>query len=290
VTGKGRAGVALAVLMVLCAPPPAGGGWLDKIKKAVDVGEDVAAANVHIGEAQERAIGRAVAANLMSRFGLVEDEELTLYVSLVGNYLASLSGRPELPYRFAILDTDEINGYAAPGGYIFITRGALKAMRDESELAGLLAHEVMHVAERHGVRAIENSYRTKYIVSGLGEATAGSGALDPNVLAVFGELAEEATETLLTKGLSRKVELKADKGALDLLWRAGYDPEGLVRFLERLAAPGYERPQPTLMRTHPKPDQRAAKAGKALAAMSAGPRPEARFAQLFSAEVARPGK
>jgi predicted Zn-dependent protease len=161
-------------------------------------------------------------------------------------------------------------------------------MRDESELAGLLAHEVTHVVERHGVRAIESSYRTKVIVSGLGEATAGSGAVDPKMLAVFGDLAEEATETLLTKGLSRKVELNTDKAALDLLWRAGYDPEGLVRFLDHLAAPGYESRQPTLMRTHPKPEQRATKAGRALAAMDGGPRPEARFAQLFSDEVAAP--
>ena len=109
----------LALLLVLAPPADAQfSKWKKRLEKAIDVGEKVQDANVHISEEEERSMGRAVAANLIDRFGLVRDEPLTLYVARVGNHLASWSPRPELPWRFAILDTGDINAYACPGGYV----------------------------------------------------------------------------------------------------------------------------------------------------------------------------
>ena len=94
--------------------------------------------------------GRGVAARILARYPPYNDPKLTRYVNLVGGGLAALSGRPELHYHFAILNTDDINAYSTPGGYVFVTLGALKLMHDESELAGVMAHETAHVALRHG--------------------------------------------------------------------------------------------------------------------------------------------
>jgi len=97
---------------------------------------------------QEQAIGQASAAKLINVFRLYDNADMTRYVNLVGNTVARQSGR-SVPYHFAILDTDVVTAVSLPGGYIFITRGALANLHNEAELAGVLAHEVAHVDRRH---------------------------------------------------------------------------------------------------------------------------------------------
>jgi len=231
-------------------------------------------------------MGRAVAANLVGRFGLHRDEQLTFYLARVGNHLASWSSRPELPWRFGILDTDEINAFACPGGYVFVTRGALDLTDDESELAALLAHEIQHVTERHAVKSIQASYRNKALVS-EGVKAGGRGLhADPALIRVFGELTDDMTNTLLEKGLSRKLELKADRDAILLLADGGYDPQALERVIQRMAAKRNQAKLGILKRTHPPAARRAKEAIKSRKGEDLEPKPEARFAELFAAETA----
>ena len=96
---------------------------------------------------------------------------------------------------------------------MFITRGAIDAVEDESELAAVLAHEVVHVAERHGARSIEAAYKRRVILSGLAEAAAERSGADPRLVKAFGALTDELTENLLTRGMGRKMELEADAKA-----------------------------------------------------------------------------
>ncbi|HYA88649.1 MAG TPA: M48 family metalloprotease, partial [Nitrospirota bacterium] len=116
---------------------------------------------------EEVRLGREVAARIIARFGLYDNPELMKYVNLVGNVLAIYAARPELEFHFAILNTDEINGYSAPGGYVFITRGAIANMQDESELAGALAHEIGHVVEKHAVKELNIKGQEASTVSNL---------------------------------------------------------------------------------------------------------------------------
>jgi predicted Zn-dependent protease len=175
-------------------------------------------------DAVEIKVGREVAANLAARFGLVEDAGKVRYVNMVGQALASHSARKKIPYHFGILHTSEINAIAAPGGYIFITEGLLITLKDESELAGVLAHEVTHVVRRHIFKAIQqaNLDITKKDTTAAADA----------------QLAQlsDFSINLLNKGFSRHDELDADKGATLLAARIGYDPKGLRRSVESLAA------------------------------------------------------
>jgi predicted Zn-dependent protease len=277
-----RIAIALCCLLVLTAVS-AQAGMFDKVAKVAETGKKL---NVKIDEKQERSLGRGVAANLIARFGLVEDKKLTDYVATLGNYVASLSDRPELPFRFAILDADEVNAFACPGGYIFVTRGALAAAQDESELAAILAHEVIHVTERHGVKSIEDSYRKKVAMQEGMKVGASAAGVNPKLVAAFGELTDEITENLLTKGYSKKLEYESDKLAIGLLVATGYDPQALERFLSRLAEPEKKGALKTLKATHPKPSDRAKKANKAMKKLGAQPNPEARFEEQYAKMMA----
>src|ERR1051325_6697479 len=119
------------------------GKGLQIAKKANDV-RDLA-----MTDAEEQQLGQNVSQKVRERYGVVQDAAVHKYVSLVGLALAQGSTRPALPWTFIVLDTDGVNAFAAPGGYVHITRGALALIKSESELAGVLAHEMIHVTEKH---------------------------------------------------------------------------------------------------------------------------------------------
>ena len=108
-----------------------------------------------VDEAGEVEIGQGVAANLLGAAPLVNDEALQAYVNQLGWWLAQQTERRDLNWRFGVLDTDSVNAFAAPGGYVFITKGLLLNMRSEAELAGVLAHEISHVLQRHHLNYIK---------------------------------------------------------------------------------------------------------------------------------------
>ncbi len=184
--------------------------------------------------AVEVLFGREVAARLVGRYGLYDKPDVTRYVNLVGYALAQSTNRPELEFRFGVLDSDDPRSYAAPGGYVFITKGALLRMEDEAELAGVLAREMAHVLHRDVVR-----YLNIRSTGGPGSAAQLIAGPALPVAAVFLQLWDEnnsvarAMEILEKNGYARADEEAADSDAVAYAALAGYDPQGLIRYVER---------------------------------------------------------
>jgi len=218
--------VGMAVLVATCgvvaaAPAGAGGGdarQLQSILKRAQQARDLV-----ITEGDEIRLGQAVSDKVRARYGVVQDEAVHRYVTLVGAVLAISSSRPGLPWKFIVLDTDGVNAFAAPGGFIHITRGALALLGSEAELAGVLAHEIIHVTEKHTVKAIQKG---KMVQMGA-EETLGNQS-------VFNKLVEKTSE-LVMAGFGRAEELEADRAGLRLSNQVGYAPAGLEAFLQRLS-------------------------------------------------------
>jgi len=206
-----------------------------------------------IGVEEEIAIGQAVAIEAFSRFGgEYKDDGLTTYVNLVGKTVADSSDRPELTYRFAILDSREQNAFAAPGGYIFVTIGLLKTLKNEAELAGVLAHEVAHVAQKHMLKTLQRSA----ILSNVSELSLSAMNKDPQL---FSNVIGAANDMLFEKGLDKELEFEADAFGVEYAYRAGYHPNGLRDYLMTLQ--GQEgRATSRFFSTHPSTSIRLAKA------------------------------
>ncbi len=153
----------------------------------------------------------------------MQDAAVHKYVALVGTVIAQASSRPNLPYRFIVLDTDGVNAFAAPGGFIHITRGALGLIRSEAELAGVLGHELVHVTEKHTMKAIQKG---KLVQAGANETSLSNNAL-------FSRFVDKATELVLA-GFGRDEELESDKVGIRLANQVGYEPTALGHFLTRL--------------------------------------------------------
>lgn len=200
-------------------------------------GEKVYKAASPLSSEQEYYLGRAVAASLLVQYPYQSRESWQRYVNRVGGVLARSSDRPELfkGYTFIVVDTDEINAMAAPSGFVFISRGFLKQLSDEDELAAVLAHEIGHVVLGHGVAAISQANLTEAVtLVGREVAAQQGGAATQAVVGLFGESVGEVVETLTSKGYSRRQEYAADQYAVELLSRVGYDPGALDRVLLKL--------------------------------------------------------
>jgi predicted Zn-dependent protease len=177
---------------------------------------------------EEIAIGQAVAIEAFARFGgEYKDEALTTYVNLVGKTVAEVSDRPELTYRFAILSSREQNAFAAPGGYIFVTIGLLKTLKNEAELAGVLAHEVAHVTQKHMLKTLQRSS----ILANVSEFSLSAMNKDPKL---FSNVVDAATDMLFDKGLDKELEFEADTYGIEYAYRAGYHPNGFRDYLATL--------------------------------------------------------
>jgi predicted Zn-dependent protease len=208
--------------------------------------------------AAEIYFGRAIAAKILGRYNPYENQALIKYVNLVGAALAQNTNRPELEFHLMILDTDEINAYAAPGGYVFITKGALSYMQDESELAGVLAHEIAHVTEKHIVKdlKIKGSDETADLAQLIGGS---SGAAH----AAFGQAVDKGAELIFKDGYKKEDEMQADKTGVNISALSGYDPGGLARYLNRIK-PIKEKIPPPAESTHPSFDARTAQINEVL--------------------------
>jgi predicted Zn-dependent protease len=190
--------------------------------------------------------GRDLAARILGNYNLLNDEEINRYVNLVGKALALYAGRPELRYHFGVLDSDEINAFAAPGGYIFITRGALVKMDNEAHLAAVLAHEIGHVVKKHVVKELnirgEEGSGAGGLATLIGGATAGvRGALE--------QALDDAADILFNRGYKVKDEIEADRVGILLASVAGYDPSALREFLTKVKS--FEKEDTTYKGEHP---------------------------------------
>ena len=219
-------------------------------------------------EQEEYYVGRAVAATILGRYRLYSNERLTAYVNSIGQSLALASDRPYTfgGYHFAILDTEEANALACPGGIIFITRGMLKKAQNEDQLAAILAHEVAHVNHKDGLASIQKS-RWMEALSILGSETARKvgGAEMTKLVSLFEGSVDDVAKTLLVNGYSREQEMEADLGALAFLNRLGYSPYGLTDSLEKMAREQTAGSKQGIFATHPGMNQRLANSRSTLA-------------------------
>jgi predicted Zn-dependent protease len=186
-----------------------------------------------ISDAAERRIGEETKTNILKEFGELKDPVLGQYVTNVGQRLVAVSDRPRVAYEFLILDTEMINAFAAPGGFIFVTRGLLEGMQSEAELASVLGHEIVHVAGWHSVGMIQRQMGYGALTS-LGAIATGIG-LGPEAMLMVAQTGQLFTELYLL-GYSREHELEADRVGIRYMISAGYDPREALSFFERLAA------------------------------------------------------
>ncbi len=179
-----------------------------------------------ISERQEVAIGEEnYGPTQQSEGGQYDiDKELTGYVQTVGDRLAKVSDRPELPYDFVVLNNDVPNAWALPGGKIAINRGLLLELGDEAELAAVLAHEIVHAAARHSAQRMERGLLMNVALAG---ATVAVGE-NSDLLVGLGQVGA----ALITFRYSREAELEADRFGMIYMGRAGYEPEAAVRLQE----------------------------------------------------------
>ena len=219
-------------------------------KKANDVRD------LSMTDAEEQELGKNVSEKIRARYGVVQDANAHKYVSLVGLALAQSSTRPALPWTFIILDTDGVNAFAAPGGYIHVTKGALALAKNESELACLLAHEITHVTAKHTIRALQ---KTKAVQMGASETLSGSSALmEKAVNAVY--------QNIVDKGFGREDENESDEVGAALANKIGYAPNGLVTFLTSLKERNKSKTEKSgLFASHPQMQERLDRINKQIA-------------------------
>lgn len=216
-----------------------------------------------IDQSKEIALGEDFSAMLLGASMLHPNTELQTYVNSVGRYLASYSDRPDLPWTFGILDTPDLNAFAVPGGYVFVTSGLLANLNSEAELAAVLAHEIAHITERHQLRQLERDNSLNFI-SNLASAVvtyqdqrrSGTGS-DRYLNRQIADSVLNAGQQLFIKGLSREDELAADTLAIRLAARAGYDPYALAVVMQKLESMQSDsNALSLLLATHPAPTDR----------------------------------
>jgi predicted Zn-dependent protease len=225
-----RARVVLAGVLALGVAAPIGAAagrvpQLGRLGQAKDLLQKGARAyqDLKFTEAEEQQLGADISAKLRDKYGVAQDAAVHRYVTLVGSVLAQASTRPNLRWTFVVLDTDGVNAFAAPGGFIHITRGALALIRNEAELADVLGHEMGHVTAQHTINAIR---KTKVTGALAGAATRNE---------FLKEVANRGYAMVVENKFDRNEEMDADKTGVVLANKVGYAPTGLGAFLTRLA-------------------------------------------------------
>ena len=202
-----------------------------------------------IGYKEERVIGGSLALEIFSRFGgRYNNPDLEKYMALVGNSVVGVTERANLPFHFAILNSSDPNAFAAPGGYIFVSRGLLSKLRNEAELAGVLGHEIAHVTNRHALVMIETDKQNQVLKKGVSQVTESLLGDNPEFL---DGLMKGLTNAMFTTGLPKKDEYDADKTGMSFAHQAGYYPAGLRDFLKILGSGSV-----LLSKTHPSSSRR----------------------------------
>ena len=255
-----QAGCASIAQVAAAAGEAAGVVTPSQAQSIVKTGEAFGKAWEQITPEQEYYVGRAVGASIASTYKIHKNDEATRYINLVGQSVAMMSDKPETfgGYHFLILETEDINAFAAPGGFIFLSRGMLRLCRDEDELAAVLAHEVAHVNLGHAIKAISNSrWTSAFTILGTESAKGFGGEQLAQLTAAFEGSIQDITGKLITSGYARGAEKDADKLAVTIMKRVGYDATALPRVLKNMESklkPGGL----DFAKTHPPPAARIA--------------------------------
>jgi predicted Zn-dependent protease len=248
--------VAAAALLIGATPADAQFGVPSGVTKAI--GKVKKLSDARVTEEEERQIGQQVSDKVVETFGVYQDANVAKYVTLVGSVLAQASPRPNLDWQFVVLDTEGVNAFAAPGGFIHITKGLLGLMKTEAELAGVLAHEITHVTEKHTV----NSIRNGNLVSAGSDEISASGGMAQSLITKF---AEKAYSDILNNRFSRNDENEADDVGVQLANKIGYAPNGLISALTKLVERNKDAKEPNgLFATHPQMTDRLANIEKTI--------------------------
>jgi beta-barrel assembly-enhancing protease len=229
-----------------------------------------------LSEKDEDAIGQSVGVALTNQMGVTSDARLQHYVMLVGLTVASASPNPSGNWVFGVLESPQVNAFSGPNGYVFVTRGAIMRMRDEAELAGVLAHEISHVCHHDGLKQVQAAEQRGALSETLkaGDARAQQ----------FAALADAGVDAITKQGYSQPQEFDADKSGVEIMRTAGYDTASYLRFLQRLQAESGSKGG-TLMSTHPGIGERVSRVSKQL---QGTPHGGATLSERFNANVGGP--
>lgn len=241
----------LALLACLALAVPAQAQFNINLNRLLDVGKNVKQATTDVDAKEEIEIGADMAARLLGAAPLVADEALQRYVNNVGRWLAAQTERPDLPWQFGVLDAPQLNAFATPGGHIFVTRGLLSSMKNEAELAGVLAHEIVHVLKKHHLKAMQKTAQLELANTALGAFASRDDRSNRR------EKMLAAGSELFARGLDKDDELEADRLGVVIAARGGYDAYGLPGVLQTLQAMNPADSGLALMfKTHPAPAER----------------------------------
>lgn len=211
----------------------------------------------NVSEAEEAQIGRQIAGNLLGAAPLVRDDTLQRYVNRVGRWVALQSERPDLNWQFGVIDTNDLNAFAAPGGYIFVTRGLYKKLNSEAELAGVLGHEIGHVLRKHHLKLLQKSQGIAALGGLLGRKLKNESEVVQNLIGNGAEV--------VARGLDKDAEYEADRIGLVLSARAGYDAYALPAVLAEIGhVAKTDQSVSLLFKTHPLPEDRLSKLAEAV--------------------------
>ena len=177
-----------------------------------------------LSEEEELQMGAEFAAQLEDELTFIEDPEVVGYINELGQSLVRVSRRSNIPYRFHVVDTDDVNAFAVPGGYLYVNRGLIEAAESEAELAGVIGHEIGHVVGKHSARQLTQQYGLAILTQiALGEEAG-----------VVAQLTAQIVATGAITSYSRSMESEADAYGVQELYDAGIDPNGLATFFEKL--------------------------------------------------------
>jgi predicted Zn-dependent protease len=226
---------------------------------------------------QEIAIGREITGSLLGAAPLVKDAALQKYVNSVGRWVASQSDRADLPWRFGVIESEDINAFSAPGGYVVITKGLYRKLNNEAQLAGILGHEIGHVVKKHQLKVIQKQQLLNKGASLLSEKFAKDNKIANKAIGTGAEIS--------ARGLDKSAEYEADRLGISVATRAGYDAYGLVDVLQNLTQTSKNDDSVALLfKTHPLPEERLVAlsdaAGSKLDNLKAGKTLENRFYKL----------
>lgn len=198
---------------------------------------------------EEIALGREITGSLLGAAPLVKDDALQKYVNSVGRWVASQSERPDLPWRFGVIESNDLNAFAAPGGYVVLTKGLYRKLTNEAQLAGVLGHEIGHVVKKHHLKVLQKQQLLNM----------GAGLLR-DTFSKENQLANQAIGTgaeISARSLDKNAEFEADRLGLSYATRAGYEPFGLTDVLQVLGQTSKDDGSVALLfKTHPHPDER----------------------------------
>lgn len=198
---------------------------------------------------QEQQLGERIAGNLLGVAPLVTDDGLQRYINLVGRWVASQSERPDLDWRFGVIESEDVNAFAAPGGYVMVTKGLYRRLNNEAELAGVLGHEIAHVLGRHHVKLLQRAQLLASLSGAVGKQVPDE---HERLQHIIGRGAEVAA-----RSLDKSSEFEADRVGMVLAARAGYDAYGLPLVLQEIGHfSGNDDRVALLFQTHPHPDAR----------------------------------